>query len=149
MSEIKLRSDWRAEIPPRVVKKTKLSAQSHQTLFPRMAQRVGSGDETTRIVPDPLPLLGVGSGHETKVRPWQLMRQSTPLVLCGSWKVRREERCEVGVTVVRWCCHTHTGNEVSSCVGRVVERLRSLCVYFGPVFNVGFRWTSGGQSTLG
>ena len=40
------------------------------------------------------------------------------------WKVRREERlrrCEEGVTVVRWCCHTHAGNEVSSCVGRVVE----------------------------
>ena len=35
------------------------------------------------------------------------------------WKVRREERllrCEVGVTVVRWCCHTHTGNEVMLCV---------------------------------
>ena len=44
------------------------------------------------------------------------------------WKVRREEglqRCEVGVTVVRWCCHTHTGNEVSSCVGKVVETLLS------------------------
>ena len=40
------------------------------------------------------------------------------------WKVRREEglrRCEEGVTVVRWCCHTHTGNKVSSCVGRVVH----------------------------
>ena len=57
------------------------------------------------------------------------------------WKVRREEklrRCEVGVTVVRWCCHTQTGNEVSSCVGRVVERLRSLCVYFSPVDAVRF-----------
>ena len=57
------------------------------------------------------------------------------------WKVRREERlprCEVGVTVVRWCCYTHTGNEVSSCVGRVVERLRSLCVYFGPMNAVRF-----------
>ena len=55
--------------------------------------------------------------------------------------VRREERLrrsEVGVTVVRWCCHTHTGNEVSSCVGRVVERLGSLCVYFGPVDAVRF-----------
>ena len=35
------------------------------------------------------------------------------------WKVLREERlqkCELGVTVVRWCssCHTHTGNEMSS-----------------------------------
>ena len=52
------------------------------------------------------------------------------------WKVWREERlrrCKVGVTVVRCCCQTHTGNEVSSCVGRVLERLRSLCVYFGPV----------------
>ena len=57
------------------------------------------------------------------------------------WKVRREERlrrCEVGVTVVGWCCHTHTGNEVSSCVGRVVERLPSLCVCFGPVDAVWF-----------
>ena len=42
------------------------------------------------------------------------------------WKVRREERLRrwvVGVTVVRWSCHTHTGSEVNSCVGRVVERL--------------------------
>ena len=42
------------------------------------------------------------------------------------WKVRREERLRrwvVGATVVRWSCHTHTGNEVNSCVGRVVERL--------------------------
>ena len=57
------------------------------------------------------------------------------------WKVRREERlrrCEVGVTVVRWCCHTHTGNKVRSCVCRVVKRLRSLCVYFGPVDAVQF-----------
>ena len=30
-------------------------------------------------------------------------------------------RCEVGVTVGRWCCPTHTGSEVSSCVGGVVE----------------------------
>ena len=33
MTEIKLRFDWHAEIPLRVVKKTKLSAQSHQTPF--------------------------------------------------------------------------------------------------------------------
>ena len=49
----------------------------------------------------------------------------------GVRKVRREERLrryEEGVTVVRWCCHNYTGNEVSSCVGRVVERLQSLCV---------------------
>ena len=49
------------------------------------------------------------------------------------WKVRREERlrrCVVGVTVVMWCCHTHTGNEVSSCVGGVVKRLQSLSVSF-------------------
>ena len=66
------------------------------------------------------------------------------------WKVRREERlrrCEVGVTVVRWCCHTHTGNEVSSCVGRVVERLRSLCVFWPcgcSAALVGLLWVSGG-----
>ena len=37
----------------------------------------------------------------------------------------------MGVTVVRWCCHIHTGNEVSSCVGRVVEikAAKSLCVF--------------------
>ena len=31
-------------------------------------------------------------------------------------------RREVGVTVGRLCCSTHTGSEVSSCVGGVVER---------------------------
>ena len=62
------------------------------------------------------------------------------------WKVWREVRllrCEVGVTVVWWCCHTHTGNEVSSCVGRVVERLPSLCVCFGPADAVWFKWDCG------
>ena len=34
----------------------------------------------------------------------------------------RQQRCEVGVVVRRWCCSAHTGNEVSSCVGGVVER---------------------------
>ena len=36
------------------------------------------------------------------------------------------------MTVVKGFCHTHTGNEASSCVGGVVERLPSLYVYFGP-----------------
>ena len=35
----------------------------------------------------------------------------------------RRRRCEVGVVVRRWCCSAHTGNEVSSCVGSVVEQL--------------------------
>ena len=34
----------------------------------------------------------------------------------------RQRRCEVGVVVRRWCCSAHTGNEVSSCVGGVVEQ---------------------------
>ena len=51
------------------------------------------------------------------------------------WEARREKGCEVGVTVVRWWCHTHTGNEVSSWVGRVVERLGSL-------------WSCGGSAVL-
>ena len=33
-----------------------------------------------------------------------------------------QQRCEVGVIVWR-CCSAHTGNEVSSCVGGVVEWL--------------------------
>ena len=33
-----------------------------------------------------------------------------------------QQRCEVGV-VVRWYCSAHTGNEVSFCVGSVVEQL--------------------------
>ena len=33
-----------------------------------------------------------------------------------------QRRCEVGVVVRRCCCSTHTGNEVSSCVGGVVEQ---------------------------
>ena len=31
----------------------------------------------------------------------------------------RQRRCEVGVAAK--CCSTHTGNEMSSCVGGVVE----------------------------
>ena len=39
------------------------------------------------------------------------------------WKVRQEERCEVGVTVVR-CVATPTQEmRPSSCVDRVVNRL--------------------------
>ena len=55
-----------------------------------------------------------------------------------------EKKCEVGVTVVRWCCHTHTGSKVSSCVGSMMERPQS---HFGPVdalivcaFLVDFWW---------
>ena len=53
-----------------------------------------------------------GRGMGSKVRPWQA-EHTTGIM----WKVQWEERlrrCEVGVTVVRWCCHTHTGNEVRS-----------------------------------
>ena len=61
----------------------------------------------------------------------------------------RQQRCEVGVVVRRWCCSAHTGNEVSSCVSGVVEH---LCVHFGFVEVVWFMWdclwASGGQSTL-
>ena len=42
------------------------------------------------------------------------------------WKVQREERlqrCEMGVTVGRWCWPTHTEGEMSSCVGTVAKRL--------------------------
>ena len=35
---------------------------------------------------------------------------------------KRQRRYEVGVVVRRWCCSAHTGNEVSSCVGGVVEQ---------------------------
>ena len=34
----------------------------------------------------------------------------------------RQRRCEVGVIVRRCCCSAHTGNEVSSCVGGVMEQ---------------------------
>ena len=34
----------------------------------------------------------------------------------------RQRRCEVSIVVSRWFCSAHTGNEVSSCVGGVVER---------------------------
>ena len=34
----------------------------------------------------------------------------------------RQRRCEVGVVVRRCCCSVHTGNEVSFCVGSVVEQ---------------------------
>ena len=35
----------------------------------------------------------------------------------------RQRRCEVSVVVWRWCCSTHTGNEVSSCGGMAVKEL--------------------------
>ena len=47
----------------------------------------------------------------------------------------RQQRCEVGVIVRRWCCSTHTGNEVSYCMGGVVEQ---SCVHFGFVKAVWF-----------
>ena len=34
----------------------------------------------------------------------------------------RQRRCEVGVVVRRCCCSSHTENEVTSCVGGVVEQ---------------------------
>ena len=34
----------------------------------------------------------------------------------------RQPRCEVGVVARRWSCSTHTGSEVSCCVGREVGR---------------------------
>ena len=72
----------------------------------------------------------------SKVRPWQLMRQSTPLALYGERKGYEGVRW---VTVVGWCCYTHAGYEVSSCV---VKRLPSLCVMQCGLVGlfVGFRW---------
>ena len=37
----------------------------------------------------------------------------------GPWE--RQLRCQVGEVEMRWCCSAHTGNEVGSCVGGVVE----------------------------
>ena len=54
------------------------------------------------------------------------------------WRVgpeERQQRCEVCMIVRRWCCSAHTGNEVSYCVGGVVER---SCVHFGHVGAVWF-----------
>ena len=52
----------------------------------------------------------------------------------------RQQRCEVGVVVRRCCCSSHTRNEVSSCVGGVVEQswwnsrggtvVMELCVFW-------------------
>ena len=68
---------------------------------------------------DPAWCLG-GRGMRSKVRPWQLMRQTVT--------IGPEERqwCEVGV-VVRRCCCSYTGNEVSFCVGGVVEQSCVCC----------------------
>ena len=67
------------------------------------------------------------------------------------WKVRREERLRRRENVVGWCCHTHTGNEVSSCVGKASKSVCILALWMQCGFSgfVGFWWTSGGQSTLG
>ena len=51
------------------------------------------------------------------------------------WTVGPEEgqqRCEVGIVVSRWCCSAHTGNEVSSCMGGMAERL-ALCGQAPPL----------------
>ena len=59
-----------------------------------------------------------GRDMGSKVRPWQLAHYW----YCAEGTARGKaiyEGVRWGVTVVRWCCHTHTGNEVSSCVGRV------------------------------
>ena len=41
------------------------------------------------------------------------------------WTVGRQRRCEVGMVVKRWCCSTHTGIVMSSCV--------QPCVHYGLV----------------
>ena len=53
----------------------------------------------------------------------------------------------MNVTMRRLCCPTHTGSEVGSCEGSVVEGPLSRCVHFGLVdavffvgLIVGFRW---------
>ena len=62
-----------------------------------------------------------GCVRRSKVRPWQLMRQTTPVFVWTVGPEERQQKCAVGVVVRRWCCSSHTGNEVSSCVGSVAE----------------------------
>ena len=74
------------------------------------------------------PLLSV------TVDPWQLLLGGCRKVKGEAMSVNeadytsvfvgpeeRQRGCEVGVTVRRWCCSAHTGNEVSSCLGSVAE----------------------------
>ena len=44
---------------------------------------------------------------------------------------KRQQRCGVDVIVRRWCCSTHTENEVSSCLGSVGGKAMKICVYCG------------------
>ena len=69
----------------------------------------------------------------------------------------RQRRHEVGVVVRRCCCSVQTGNEVIELLcgwygGTVMMELCAFwsyesCVVFVGLL-VGFRWTSGGQSSL-
>ena len=50
----------------------------------------------------------------------------------GEWRLG----CEEGVIVWRVCCPTHTGNEVSSCVGGFADMALTIVCAMWPVYAV-------------
>ena len=64
------------------------------------------------------------------MRPWQLMRQTTPGVGVIVRTEERQQRYEVGVVVRRWCCSAHRkrGEFLCGwCGGIVVMELCPVC----------------------
>jgi hypothetical protein len=76
-----------------------------------------------------------GRGRRTKERACQSMMQC--VIESTVWPDRRRRWCKMDVVAMGWCCPTHTGNEVSSCVGGVVGR---SCAYFVHEEAVWFKW---------
>ena len=62
----------------------------------------------------------------------------TSVIVRTVGREERQRRCEVGVVVRRCFCSAHTGNEVSSCVGSVVERSCAFWLNWWKLF--GFLW---------
>ena len=59
------------------------------------------------------------------MRQWQMavnQADHTSVIVRTVRPEERQRRREVCVVLRRWCCSSHTGNEVSSCVGGVVEQ---------------------------
>ena len=67
---------------------------------------------------DPRQLLP-GACHEVKGEAMSVNEADYTSVFVRTVGLEeRQRRCEVGVTVRRWYCSAHTGNEVSSSEGR-------------------------------
>ena len=84
---------------------------------------IGEGVHPQSSVTFDLHLVLVGAWQEIKGEAMAVNEaENTSAIVWRVGPEERQPRREVGVIVRRWCCSAHTGNEVSSCVGGVVER---------------------------